>query len=174
MGISGYTQYTTFLQAAPEIQGRWGIALVPGIKQEDGSINRTVSGSGTGCAILEKSENKEEAWEFLKWWTSDETQLRYNSNVESILGAVARITTANVNAFAQMGWEEDDLEILLKQREQIQEIPEIPGSYYLTRSVDQAFWSVINGNSSVKDALNKWGREANEEIKRKISEYEGE
>lgn len=174
LGISGYTQYTTFLQAAPEIQGRWGIALVPGIKQEDGSINRTVSGSGTGCAILEKSENKEEAWEFLKWWTSDETQLRYNSNVESILGAVARITTANVNAFAQMGWEEDDLEILLKQREQIQEIPEIPGSYYLTRSVDQAFWSVINGNSSVKDALNKWGREANEEIKRKISEYEGE
>lgn len=174
LGITGYTQYTTFLQAAPEIQGRWGIALVPGIKQEDGSVNRTVSGSGTGCAILEKSENKEEAWEFLKWWTDDETQLRYNSNVESILGAVARVTTANVNAFAQMGWEENDLKILLEQREQIQEIPEIPGSYYLTRSVDQAFWSVINGNSTVKDALSKWGREANEEIKRKISEYEGE
>ena len=174
LGISVYTQYTTLLQAAPEIQGRWGIALVPGIEQEDGSINRTVSGSGTGYAILQKSENKEEAWEFLKWWTSDETQLRYNANVESILGAVARVTTANVNAFAQMGWEESDLEILLAQREQIQEIPEVPGSYYLTRSVDQAFWSVINGNSSVKDALSKWGREANEEIKRKISEYEGE
>lgn len=174
LGIAVYTQYTTFLQAAPEIQGRWGIALVPGIEQEDGSINRTVSGSGTGCAILEKSEKKDEAWEFLKWWTSEETQTRYNANVESILGAISRTTTANLNAFAKMGWDEDDLEILLEQRSYIEEIPEIPGSYYLTRSVDQAFWSVINGNSSVKDALSKWGREANEEIKRKISEYEGE
>lgn len=174
LGITTYTQYTTFLQAAPEIQNRWSIAVVPGIENDDGTINHTVSGSGTGCAILEKSKNKEEAWEFLKWWTSDDTQARYNANVESILGSIARTTTANLNAFAKMGWEEKDLEILLEQRSYIEEIPEIPGSYYLTRSVDQAFWSVINGTSNIKDAVTKWGREANNEIERKISEYEGE
>ena len=174
LGISIYTQYTTFLQAAPEIQDRWGIALVPGIEQEDGSINRTVSGSGTGCSILTKSKNKDAAWEFLKWWTSSDIQTRYNSNVESILGAIARTTTANVDAFARMGWEASDLEILLAQREQIMEIPEVPGSYYLTRAVDQAYWNVINGKSSIKDSLNKWGKEANIEIARKIDEYQGE
>ena len=174
LGITAYTQYTTFLQAAPEIQNRWSIAVVPGIENEDGTINHTVSGSGTGCGILEKSEHKEEAWEFLKWWTRSDIQARYNANVESILGSVARTTTANLDAFAKMGWEENDLEILLEQRSYIEEIPELPGSYYLTRSVDQAFWSVINGSDNAKDALTKWGREANAEIKRKISEYEGE
>lgn len=175
LGIATYTEYMKFQQAAPEIQGRWAIALVPGTKQDDGTINRTVSGAGTACSILEKSKHKEEAWEFLKWWTSAETQTRYNANVESILGPISRITTANVEAFSDMGWEEKDLNILLQQREQIQEIPEIPGSYYLTRAVDQVFWSVVNGESSVKDALDKWSLEVNREIERKISEYsEGE
>lgn len=174
LGVAIYTQYTSFLQAAPEIQGRWSIALVPGMVQDDGTVKRTVSGAGTGCAILNKSEHKQEAWEFLKWWTSDDVQTRYNANVESILGAVARITTANLNAFSQMGWKTSDLDVLLAQRDEIEEIPEVPGSYYLTRAVDQAYWNVINGVSTIKDALNKWGKEANVEIARKIEEYQGE
>ena len=171
LGVAVYTQYTTFLQAAPEIQGRWGIALVPGIEDENGNINGKVSGAGTGCAILKKSDKKELAWEFLKWWTNSDTQVRYNANVESILGAVSRTTTANVDAFSRMGWDENDLEVLLEQRKNIEEIPEIPGSYYLSRSVDQAFWNVINGKSSFKDSLTMWGKEADKEIARKVSEY---
>ncbi len=173
LGISIYTLYTTLLDAAPEIQGRWGIAMVPGVKQEDGSINRTVSGAGTGCSILEKSKNKEAAWEFLKWWTSEDTQVAYNRNIESLLGTVGRITTANLKAFERMGWNDGDLEIMIDQREKIEEVPELPGSYYLSRSVDQAFYAVINGTSNVKDALSKWGREANAEIARKMAEYQG-
>lgn len=172
LGISIYTLYTTLLDAAPEIQGRWGIALVPGIEQSDGSIKRTVSGAGTGCSILEKSKNKEAAWEFLKWWTSEETQVAYNRNIESLLGTVGRITTANLKAFERMGWQDGDLDIMIKQREEIEEVPELPGSYYLSRSVDQAFYAVINRTSNVKDALSKWGREANEEIARKMAEYQ--
>ena len=60
LGVDVYTNYNQLSQAAPEIDGRWGIALVPGIKNEDGSINHTVSGAGTGCAILKSSKNKEE------------------------------------------------------------------------------------------------------------------
>lgn len=171
LGIDVYTVYTNLAQAAPEIEGRWGIAKVPGIKQEDGTVNHTVSGSGTGCAILNSSKHKDEAWEFLKWWTSAETQLLYNNNVESILGAVSRVTTANIEAFSSMDWDSEDLEILLEQREWIEEIPEIPGSYYVSRSVDQAFWGVINKSERPKDMLEKWGQIANQEIKRKIAEY---
>ena len=171
LGIDVYTMYTQISQAAPEIEGAWGIALVPGTRQEDGSIVRTVSGSGSGCAILEKSQHKEEAWEFLKWWTSAETQLAYNNNVESILGAISRTTTATVEAFEGMAWEEDDLNILLEQRRNIVEVPEIPGSYYLTRSVDQAYWQVINKTKNVKDALVYWSDVADNEIKRKIRQY---
>lgn len=171
LGIDVYTLYTNLAQAAPEIEGRWGITLVPGIRQEDGTVNHTVSGSGTGCAILNSSKHKDAAWEFLKWWTSAETQLLYNNNVESILGAVSRVTTSNIEAFSSMDWDSEDLEILLKQREWIEEIPEIPGSYYVSRSVDQAFWGVINKSERPKDMLEQWGQIANQEIKRKIAEY---
>lgn len=171
LGIDVYTVYTNLAQAAPEIEGRWGISLVPGIKQEDGTVNHTVSGSGTGCAVLNSSKHKDEAWEFLKWWTSAEIQLLYNNNVESILGAVSRVTTSNIKAFSSMDWDSEDLSILLKQREWIEEIPEIPGSYYVSRSVDQAFWGVINKSERPKDMLEEWGQIADLEIKRKIAEY---
>ena len=170
LGIEVYTQYTTLKEAAPEIDGRWGIALVPGI-EEKGEINHTVSGSGTGCAIIASSEHKDEAWEFLKWWTSADTQLRYNNNVESILGSVARTTTATLHAFEGMAWDPEDLQILLKQRENIMEIPEVAGSYYVSRAVDQAFWSVINGEETPKDSLTQWAEIANNEIERKIKQY---
>lgn len=171
IGIMNYTQYTTFAEAAPEITGRWSISLIPGFRQEDGTINRTISGSGTGCSILATSKAQLEAWTFLKWWTSENTQTRYNTNVESILGTVSRITTANLKAFENMSWDREDLKILLKQRESIVEVPEVPGSYYLSRSLDQAFWAVINDTSAPKDSLAKWSLEANNEIARKIAEY---
>lgn len=171
LGIESYTFYTTLSEAAPEIDGKWAIALVPGTKKDDGTIDHTVSGSGSGCAILQKSKNKKAAWEFLKWWTSADVQLKYNNDVESILGAVSRTTTATVDAFAGMSWNRNDLQLLLKQREYIKEIPEVPGSYYLSRAVDQAFWEVYNNDGNPKDTLIKWNDVANGEIERKIKEY---
>lgn len=170
LGIEVYTLYTTLKEAAPEIDGRWGIALVPGTEQ-NGTVNHTVSGAGTGCGIISSSKNKNAAWEFLKWWTSADTQLRYNNNVESVLGAVSRTTTATLEAFENMSWEKKDLEILLKQRENISEIPEVAGSYYVSRAVDQAFWTVINGEEAPKDSLSEWAEIADNEIERKINQY---
>lgn len=171
LGIAPYSTYMTLYSAAPEIKGRWSIALVPGTYNEDGKLNRSVAGSGTGCAIIEKSENKEAAWEFLKWWTSAEAQTRYNNSVESILGTVGRIRTSNIGAFNSMAWDKDDLNILNQQWAQVKEVPEVPGSYYLARSVDQIFWSVVNGESNVKNAAVKWGSVADTEIERKIRQY---
>ena len=118
------------------------------------------------------AKNKEEAWELLKWWTSAETQTRYNNNVESILGMIGRTTTANVEAFQNLAWDKEHLEVLEAQRLQVKEVPEVPGSYYLSRAVDQAFWSVVNGESNSKDAVMKWSKVADDEIARKIKEYQ--
>lgn len=174
LGIEVYTTYTQLKQAAPEIDGRWSIATVPGTSREDGTIDKTVSGAGTGCGILFSSKRKAEDWEFLKWWTDEETQLKYNNNVESILGAISRSTTATTGAFEQMVWTASDLKVLMEQRSYIKEIPEVAGSYYVSRAVDQAFWSVINDGEAPKDALMKWSDIANNEIERKIKQYEGE
>ena len=167
LGIAPYTMYMTIYSAAREIDGRWSVALVPGT--EGG--NNSVAGAGTGCAIVKKSQNKEEAWEFLKWWTSADTQVRFSRNVESLLGMIGRIPTSNVEALSRLTWEADVLDVMLKEWALVNEVPEVPGSYYLTRCVDQAFWSAVNGTSQPKDALVKWSKVADDEIIRKINEY---
>ena len=167
LGIAPYSTYMTIYSAAPEIKGRWSVATVPG--SEDG--NKSVAGAGTGCAIIEKSSNKSGAWEFLKWWTSEETQLRYSKNVESILGMIGRTPTANKNAMKQLAWNSYDRDVILEQWSYVKEVPEVPGSYYVTRAVDQAFWAVVNDSTTVKDAVAKWSNFADDEITRKIKEY---
>ena len=172
LGISGYSTYFTLYSAAPEIDGRWAIANVPGtVDPETGKVNRITAGSGSGAGIVKASPRPEKAWEFLKWWTSAEIQTRYSNNVESILGLLGRVTTSNSEAFNNLGWDPEDLEALNEQWNYVQEVPEVPGSYYTTRAVDQAFWSVINDGINAKDAINKWSLIADNEIKRKIEEY---
>lgn len=171
LGIASYGVYTQLTQAAPEIQGRWRICAIPGTLQEDGTIKRSIAGSGTGCGVINASDNKEDAWRFLCWWTSADTQLRYNNNVESILGAVSRTATANIEAFSSYSWNANDLEILLSQWAEVQELPEVPGGYYVSRAIDQAYWAVLNDTDNEKDAMLEWGEVADSEIIRKIKEY---
>ena len=172
LGVAPYATYLTIYSAAPEIDGRWAVANVPGtINEETGELNQSIAGAGTGAGIVKESKHHKEAWQFLKWWTSAETQARYTNNVESIIGMLGRVATANVEAFNSLAWDPEDLVALNEQWEQVAEVPEVPGSYYVTRAVDQAFWSVLNDGINAKDAINKWSMVADNEIKRKIEEY---
>ena len=137
-------------------------------------IDHGCAGSGTACIILNDSKNKDNAWSFLKWWTSADTQLSYSRNVESIIGPTGRIATSNKEAFLNYSWNDNDLDVLMEQWSYVEEIPEVPGSYYLVRAVDQAFWTVVNSKSNASDAMIKWNAVANDEIKRKVEEYKAD
>lgn len=171
LGIQNYTTYVNLTLAAPEITGKWKMVPIPGFQQEDGSINNVQAGSGTGCGILNISKNKQGGWEFLKWWTSADTQLNYSNNCESILGVAGRVATSNVEAFKGMGWDKESLNNLLSQWSKLQEVPELPGSYYTARSIDQAYWNVVNNSENAKDMVIKWADIADQEITRKREQY---
>lgn len=172
LAIQSCTQYNTISAAASEIRGLWGISLIPGFKDENGNINRAQAGAGSACAILKTSDNVEEAWEFLKWWTSDTTQLKYSQNIESILGITGRNMTSNVKALEGLSWNEGDFEILKEQWSLVNEMPEVPGGYYIPRVVDQAFWNVIGNGKGIEEMLLKWDKVADKEIAEKRSQYE--
>lgn len=171
LGIDQYTVYQTLVNAAPEIRDDWTIAEIPGVKSEDGVINNAVAGSGTGCGIIKGTGNEKYAWEFIKWWTDAETQFKYSDSVETVLGTLGRVASANKEAVSKMSWKRQDLEVILSAWDKLEEVEEVPGSYYLTRAVDQAYWAVVNGTSSSKEALMTWSRFADNEIERKINEY---
>ncbi|MCQ2449341.1 MAG: extracellular solute-binding protein [Clostridia bacterium] len=52
MGISTYALYNTLKDTAKEIDGKWQMAPLPGVRSADGSINNASAGAGTGCAIF--------------------------------------------------------------------------------------------------------------------------
>ncbi|MCQ2454979.1 MAG: extracellular solute-binding protein [Clostridia bacterium] len=172
IGVSTYTLYTTLKAAAPEIDGLWNVALLPGTVGEDGKVNHTSSGGGSACSILNLTKNPKASWEFLKWWVSDETQLAYSSEVESILGPTGRVSVSNVDAFKAMEWDAEMKDVIVESLNSTGEIPEYPGSYYVSRSVYQAFWNVVENNQNPKDTLLKYAEEADEEIARKWKQYE--
>ena len=171
LGIASYSLYNTLMVAAPEIKGLWGFTSIPGTRQADGTISHASAGGGSACSILNISENPKAAWEFLKWWTDTDTQLSYSNNVESILGPTGRIALSNVEAIKGLDWEEGSLDSLLSAWSEVEEVPEYPGSYYVARSIYQAFWNVVEANKNTKDMLMKFGKEADDEIIRKWEQY---
>ncbi len=171
LAVQSVAFYNTVSAAASEIRGLWAIAPIPGFKDENGNINRTLAGAGSGCAILKNSDNIEGAWKFLKWWTSADTQLKYSQNIESILGTTGRIMTSNVEALSKLSWNRGDFEIIEEQWRWVQEMPEVPGGYYIPRVVDQAFWNVVSGKG-IHEELIKWDKVADTELAEKRSQYE--
>ena len=173
LGVNAYNLYTTLKAAAPEIDGLWDVALVPGTVGEDGKINRASTGGGSACSILDlPTTNADSAWNFLKWWVSKDTQLDFSREVESILGPTGRVSVSNMAAFKALEWDPEMEDTIVTAMNQAEEIPEYPGSYYVSRSVYQAFWNVVENNENAKQTLLKFAVEADDEIERKWKQYE--
>ncbi|MBD5460851.1 MAG: extracellular solute-binding protein [Lachnospiraceae bacterium] len=165
--ISSYGLYNNLSEAAPEIAGQWIMTTIPGTPAEDGSINRSTSASGTCSIILRDCEYKDEAWRFLEWWSSAEVQEMYSREIEAELSTLGRHTPANLEAFKGSLWTDEEKEMLLQQWENVVEVPEVPGGYYVTRNVDNAFRQVYYNGENVRDTLYYWMNAVNEELERK-------
>ena len=146
--ISDYTTYNNLQVSAPDIEGLWDFTVVPGIVQEDGTINHATGSTGLADFIMADTEYPEEAWEFLKWWTSAETQTLYGREMESLMGASARVATANLEALGNLSWPIKDYREIMAQHEQVQGIPQVPGGYYSWRNLNNAFYTVTTDSSS--------------------------
>ena len=152
IGITYYNLYNTFAVFAPEIRGKWDMVAVPGT-YNDGELRKDTVATGTGVMILEQSDHKEAGWEYLKWWTSTETQVRFGREMEGILGAAARYPTANVLAMSQLPWTVDEYTKLMEQWIWTKGIPQVAGSYMTGRHLDNAFRKVYNDRSNPKETL---------------------
>ena len=169
--ITNYPFFNQLTVAAPEIKGLWDMTTVPGTADSDGSINISESASGSAAVIISNTKEPELCYDFLKWWTSAETQAEFGTQIEMILGAAGRYNSANVEAFKRLAWSGEQQRIIEKQWDSVVEIEELPGSYYTSRNIDNAFKAVIFRNENFREALTKWNRETNLEIERKRAEF---
>ncbi len=170
--IMPYNFYCQLLLAAPEINGLWQMAPLPGTRQEDGTVDRSdSSASSTACVMLADTDHPDAAWTFMDWFTSTEVQAQYGRQIEATLGAASRYTPSNVGAMAGLQWQQEELELLQDQWKNVREIPEMPGAYYIARNLNNAFRAAVFSDEVPRDMLRQWNDEINREITRKRRDY---
>lgn len=171
LAIAAYTEYNQLTAFAPEIKGMWKMVPIPGTKDKDGNINNVSVGNSTFTVIMNSSKKKDLAWEFLKWFMSTEVQGSYAVQMESILGTCAKVASANTEALANMTWSSSEYKELFKQMENVDNVPQVPGSYYLSRIFTFAFNRVYNNDENPKEVVGDYIKELNDELTRKRAEF---
>ena len=174
IGIQDFNMYNTLVVFAPEIRGLWDFTMIPGVLQEDGTIDRSAYSSGQ-CSMMMKQDNEDikiKSWEFMKWWASADTQVRFGREMESILGASARYATANKEAFQRLAWSSDQMKVLEEQWKWVKGADEVAGGYYTFRHITNAVRKVVNNNEDQRETLLDYARTINEEIEKKRLEFE--
>lgn len=171
IGVGNFSVYIQLKNGAPEINNRWGVALLPGRKNEAGEIERWCTGGSQAVAIFEKSAKKEKAWEFMKWWLSEEIQTQYTKRLQNIYGKEYLWNSSNLKALSQMPIEPDNLEVIMEQVKWVKEAPKIPGSYFTEREVSNAWNKIVFDDVDVRTAVDDAVIISNREITRKLEEF---
>ena len=168
IGISNFSTYLKLDAAAAELAGKWEIAVMPGVENEDGVVERWSTGAGTAGVIFEKSENKDAAWEFLQWWSSAEVQSEFGTQLQLLYGDTYMWNTANMEAFVDMPLDEEDKEIIMAQWEWLHEFIKTPASYMIERELSNVWNAIVFKGENARSALDDAAITMNQEIARKM------
>ena len=171
IGISGLSFYNEIAVSAPEIDGLWDIAQIPGTVKSDGTVDHTAISSASGAMILASSKHKNEAWDFLKWWTSAGIQQEFANEIEGLLGPSGRYSSANSEAFRYSSWPKKSKELFSKQMQNLTAVENVPGSYFLSRNITNAFRAVVYKDTDPTDALYDYTDKINRELTQKRKEF---
>lgn len=173
--VADYTWVNTITLSAPEIAGKWAIAKIPGTVKEDGSVDHSaasmVGSSFIVASSVEKNGMEDEAWEFLKWWTSEETQMDYSMQMKAENGEAAELPLSNVAAITNGSLKEEIKKVVVSILPDLKAEPQIPGGYITGRTLRNAFVSTVSENSDPIDTLYLGLSAINTEITNKRQEF---
>jgi len=174
IGIADLATYNLLLNAAPELDGLWDIALFPGLTNEEGEVERWTTGGAETMAIMSAAEDHDrldESWAFLKWWSSAEVQSQFGNLLQSTYGSEYIWPTANTQAFSELPLRSAHKKVIIEQMEWMTEAPWVLGTYMLERELSNAFISVTADGVEARRAMDTAVKRINRETYRKLEEF---
>ncbi|MDD2430470.1 MAG: extracellular solute-binding protein [Firmicutes bacterium] len=171
MMIDGYWIYTNLLQSAPEIAGKWEPGLIPGTKRPDGTINHGTFTGGSHWAIPTTTKDKEQAWNFMKWFLSDDIQRRYTDAVITGIPGFLMVPTSMEALYTLEGLPENIVKVIHAQIDQSIAVPYAPTQGVHYRFINFAIQSCLQLNSDPETEAIKSAVEMNKEMDRRKIEY---
>ena len=146
MAISGNWKIDGLRLSAPEITGKWSIALLP----KGPSGRRTAFLGGRIMGIFAQSKNKKEAWEFIKFLFAPKTQERLYR------GAFLRQDTylpPNMDAWDNLEMDEGLKRVLIEQARDAKGPPPVMDWDSAAKKVDEVIQRVVLKNADPKKEL---------------------
>lgn len=171
LGVSNIETYIKLVTAAPEIEGLWGIDLYPATIARDGKEYRYATGSAQASIMFANTEQPENAWTFMKWWMSTETQVDFQQQLEMNYGREYLWNSANLEAFRLSSFPPEHKEVILRQWEWLQEPVKLPGSYMQEREISNAWNKIVFDGVNPRVAIDSSIILINREITRKMEEF---
>ncbi len=169
VGVADFGTYVQLVAAAPQINGLWGIAPMPGIRQ-NGRIVRYAPGTGEVDFIFKNSHRQQAAWKFLQWWTSTHTQVTFANDLQTTYGPAFVWNSSNLRAFRQLPWPQSDINTVLQQWKWLKDVPHVPGDYMLERELSNAWNSVVFSGVNARQAIQDAAITADREIRVQLEE----
>jgi ABC-type glycerol-3-phosphate transport system substrate-binding protein len=159
LAISGNWKIDSLRLTAPELAGKWSIALLPA----GPTGKHTAFLGGRVIGIFSKSKNKEEAWEFIKFLFEPRSQIRL---YEAARLAQDSYLPSNILAWDKLPMETEFKLILKSQAQDAKGPPSILGWDESTRFIEEAIQKVILQGADAREELAKTAREIDKQIKR--------
>ena len=171
IGISNVESYIKLMTAAPELNGLWGIDLYPATVLADGTQNRYATGSAQASIMFADTDMPDQAWLFMKWWMSAETQVDFQEQLTLNYGMEYLWFSANLDAFKHLQIPDEHKEVILQQWQWLQEPVKLPGSYMQERELSNAWNRIVFDGVNPRVAIDRSVIIINREITRKMEEF---
>lgn len=171
IGVSNFETYLKLLTAAPEINGLWSIDLYPATVLPNGTQNRYTTGSAQTGIMFANTDQPDEAWQFMKWWVSTETQVDFQQQLILNYGLEYLWNPANLEAFAYSPIPQEHKDVILEQWQWLQEPVKLPGSYMQERELSNAWNKIVFDGVNPRVAIDNSIILINREITRKMEEF---
>jgi ABC-type glycerol-3-phosphate transport system substrate-binding protein len=171
IGVSNLTTYIQLTSAAPELGGRWSIALYPATVLPDGTQNRWATGSAQTTIMFRNTDQPDAAWQFMRWWMSTETQVEFGEQLILNYGREFLWFSANREALSLMDIPEDHQQVIQEQWEWIQEPVRLPGSYMQERELSNIWSRIVFDGANPRVAIDRSVITINREITRRMEEF---
>ncbi len=171
IGVSNAEVYIKLVTLAPEIGGLWGIDLHPATVLPDGTQNRYATGSAQTSIMFKNTDMPEEAWQFLKWWMSTETQSEFQEQLVLNYGREYLWFSANLEAFSRLDIPREHRQVILEQWKWLQEPVRLPGSYMQERELSNIWNRIVFDGVNPRVAIDRSVILINREIARKMEEF---
>lgn len=179
IGVSGFDMYLQLTNAAPEIQGKWGVALHPGVRRdingdgivEENEIDRTTTGDTKNGIIFKGSDMKYAAWKFLSWWSRAENQAEFANMIQSTYGATFLWNTANLKAMDTLAMDPEVIAIAKEQLTHLRNVDQIPATYIVERGLSNVWNQAVFDYKPLRALVSDAVLEIDKEISRKMEEF---